>query len=132
MSYENKIFAHTSMKNLLIVAQNTQSIKSLPLMHNEEIVGKIKLSFSIKIFNDTSFDNDIKSLKQFGIQNEVLNNLYDKETYNFEIFKPKINARTTSSLSYRTNKSKEELTSDYLMGKLLFLLITYYYYQTND
>lgn len=120
MSYENKIYAHTSMKNLLIVAQNTQLVKSLPLKHNEEIVGKIKLSFSIKIFNDTSFDTDIKCLKQFGIQNEVLNNLYDKDTYNFEIFKSKTNVRPISSLSYRTNKSKEELASDYLMGKLLF------------
>lgn len=120
MSYENKIFAHTSMKNLLIVAQNTQLVKTLPLMHNKEIVGNIKLFFNIKIFNDTSFDNDIKSLKQFGIKNEILNNLYDKEPYNFDVFKPKINVRPISSLSHRTNKSKEELTSDYLMGKLLF------------
>jgi len=97
-------------------------MKTLPLTNNEEIVGTIQLCFKLQIFNDTSFDNDIKSLKQFGLQNEVLNNLNDKERHYCEIFKHKKDVRSysaSSSSSCKTNKSKEELTSDYLMGKLL-------------
>lgn len=131
MNRENKIFAHASMKNLFIVAENNQLVKILPLMNNEGIVGNIKLSFNIQTFNDTSFDNDIKSLKQFGIQNEVLNNLYDKQLYNTEVCKTKLNLRPISSLSFRTNRSKEELTSDYLMGKPLLCGLSFLKIFTN-
>jgi len=90
-------------------------------MNNEKIVGTLKLCFNIQTFNDTSFDNDIKFLKQFGIQDEVLKTSNDKEFYYSEIFKHRKNVkeRPISSSPLRTNKSKEELTSDYLMGKIL-------------
>ncbi|XP_025208362.1 uncharacterized protein LOC112603813 [Melanaphis sacchari] len=117
-NYENKTLAHATMKNLLI-DQNNQLIKTLPLINNEEIVGTLKLCFNVQTFNDTSFDNDIKFLKQFGIQDEVLKTKNDEEFYYPEIFEHRKNVRVkpTSSLSLRSNKSKEELTSDYLMGK---------------
>ncbi|VVC24581.1 Hypothetical protein CINCED_3A007405 [Cinara cedri] len=100
-SSENKTIAHATIGNLLMLAQDNQLVKTLPLINNEKTVGILKLCFNLKTFNDTSFDNDIKLLTQFGIKNEVLNNI-----------KPPV-----SSLSSKTNRSKEELASDYLMGK---------------
>jgi len=112
------------MKNVLIDHEN-QLIKTLPLINNEKIIGTLKICFNVQTFNDTSFDNDINILKQFGINDEVLKTKNDKETYYPEIFKHKKSVRATpiSSSSLRSNKSKEELTSDYLMGKILFIFI---------
>jgi len=109
------------MKNVSI-EQDNQLIKALPLMNNEKIVGTLKLCFNVQTFNDTSFDHDIKILKQFGIQDKTKNN---EEFYYSEIFKHRknIRVRPISSSSLRSNKSKEELTSDYLMGKILFIFI---------
>lgn len=114
------------MVNLLI-DQDNQLIKTLPLMNNEQIVGTLKLSFNVQTFDDTSFDNDIKMLRQFGIQDEVLKTSNDTEFYYFEILKNSKNVklRPISTSSLRSNKSKEELTSDYLMGKILLLLSRY-------
>jgi len=110
------------MINLLIY-QDNQLIKTLPLMKNEQIVGTLKLCFNVQTFDDTSFDNDIKMLRQFGIQDEVLKTSNDTEFYYSEILKnsKNVKSRPVSSSSLRSNKSKEELTSDYLMGKILFL-----------
>jgi len=96
-------------------------------MNNEQIVGTLKLSFNVQTFDDTSFDNDIKMLRQFGIQDEVLKTSNDTEFYYFEILKNSKNVklRPISTSSLRSNKSKEELTSDYLMGKILLLLSRY-------
>ncbi|XP_060842895.1 uncharacterized protein LOC132923094 isoform X1 [Rhopalosiphum padi] len=114
-SHENKTLAYATMKNVSI-EQDNQLIKALPLMNNEKIVGTLKLCFNVQTFNDTSFDHDIKILKQFGIQDKTKNN---EEFYYSEIFKHRKNVRVRpiSSSSLRSNKSKEELTSDYLMGK---------------
>jgi len=103
------------------IDQDNQQIKTLPLMNNGKIVGTLKLCFNVQTFNDTSFDNDIKMLKQFGIQDEVSKNSNDKEFYYSEILKhsKNVKVRPISSSSLRSNKSKEELTSDYLMGKIL-------------
>jgi len=119
-NYENKTLAHATMINLSIDHDN-QLIKTIPLMNNEKIVGTLKLCFNVQTFNDTSFDNDIKMLKQFGIQDEVSKTSNDKEFYYSEILKHNKNlkVRPISSSSLRSNKSKEELTSDYLMGKIL-------------
>lgn len=112
------------MKNVSI-DQDNQLIKTLPLINNEKIVGTLKICFNVQTFNDTSFDNDINILKQFGIQDEVLKTKNDNESYYSEIFKHRKNvrARPISFSSLRSNKSKEELTSDYLMGKILFIFI---------
>ncbi|XP_060868805.1 uncharacterized protein LOC132943741 isoform X1 [Metopolophium dirhodum] len=117
-NYENKTLAHATMINLSIDHDN-QLIKTIPLMNNEKIVGTLKLCFNVQTFNDTSFDNDIKMLKQFGIQDEVSKTSNDKEFYYSEILKhsKNVKVRPISSSSLRSNKSKEELTSDYLMGK---------------
>ncbi|CAH1711836.1 unnamed protein product [Aphis gossypii] len=117
-SSEHKTLAHAIMKNLLIDHEN-QLIKALPLINNEKIVGTLKICFNVQTFNDTSFDNDINILKQFGICDEVLKTKNYKESYYPEIFKHRKSVRATpiSSSSLRSNKSKEELTSDYLMGK---------------
>lgn len=103
-----------------MIAQDNQLVKTLPLINNEKTVGTLKLNFNLKTFNDTSFDNDIKLLTQFGIKNEVLNNINDKRFYYSEVLKSKNARPIPSSLSSRINKSKEELASDYLMGKFFF------------
>jgi len=105
----------------LSIDHDNQLIKTIPLMNNEKIVGTLKLCFNVQTFNDTSFDNDIKMLKQFGIQDEVSKTSNDKEFYYSEMLKHNKNlkVRPISSSSLRSNKSKEELTSDYLMGKIL-------------
>lgn len=122
-SCENKTLAHTIMKNVLTVTQDNPLVTKLPLMNNEETVGTLQLCFNLQTFNDTSFDNDIKFLKQFGIQNKILNNTNIKEIYESETFKPRKYVRPVSSSSIKTiNKSKEELTSDYLMGKFFCFL----------
>lgn len=122
-SCENKTLAHTSMKNLLMITQNNPLTTTLPLINNEETVGTLQLCFNLQTFNDTSFDNDIQFLKKFGIQNTILNSTNIKELYDSEIFKPRKDVRPVSSSSVKTiNRSKEELTSDYLMGKLLIYL----------
>lgn len=123
-SNEYKSFVYATMKNISI-SPNNQLVKMLPLMKNEKIVGTLKLCFDLQTFNDTSFDNDIKSLKNNGILSEVLNLANDKEMYYSELFKPTKCVRPVSSLSKDTNKSKEELTSDYLMGKLIFLIFLF-------
>lgn len=108
----------------ILIDQDNQLIKTLPLMNNEKIVGTLKLCFNVQTFNDTSFDNDIKMLKQFGIQDEVLKTSNDTDFYYSEILKhsKNVKVRPISSLSLKSNKSKEELTSDYLMGKKLLLV----------
>jgi len=118
-SYENKTYAHASVKNIFLAAQDYQLIKTLPLVNNGETVGTLQLCFNLQTFNDTSFDNDIKSLKQFGIQNQILNILNDKEFYDSKLLQSRNNAKSLSFSSLKTNRSKEELTSDYLMGGLL-------------
>lgn len=107
----------------LLINQDNQLIKTLPLMNNEQIVGTLKLCFNVQTFDDTSFDNDIKMLRQFGIQDEVLQTSNDPEFYYSEILKniKNVKLRPVSTSSLRSNKSKEELTSDYLMGKILLL-----------
>lgn len=115
-NYDNKTQAYTSMKNIMIT-QDNPLVKTLPLICNEEIVGNLQLSFNLQTFSDTTFDDDIKSLTQFGIQNEVLNSLNNREYYDYEIFKSKKNIRPNSTLSSKTNRSKDELACDYLMGK---------------
>lgn len=117
-SYDNKTLARAYLKNLLIVTQDNQMVKTISLINNEEKVGIIQLYFNLQIFNDVSFDNDIKALKQFGIKNDNLNTLNNKELYYSEILNQKQNVRPINSLSLKTNKSKEELTNNYLMGKL--------------
>lgn len=102
-----------------MAAQDYQLIKTLPLVNNGETVGTLQLCFNLQTFNDTSFDNDIKSLKQFGIQNQILNILNDKEFYDSKLLQSRNNAKSLSFSSLKTNRSKEELTSDYLMGGLL-------------
>lgn len=101
----------------IVLSPDNHLVKTLPLTINEKTVGTLKLCFDLKTFDDTSFDNDIKSLKKNGILSEVLNPEDDKEFYHLEFFKPKKSIRPISSLSLQTNRSKEELTSDYLMGK---------------
>lgn len=101
-----------------MITQDNQLVKTLPLINNEKTVGNLKLYFNLKTFNDTSFDNDIKLLTQFGIKNEVLNNTNDKELYYSELYRPKNGTPPVSSSSSKTNRSKEELATDYLMGKL--------------
>lgn len=128
-NYENKTIAHASIPNLLVVAQENQLIKTLPLLNNERRVGSLKIYFNFQTFNDNSFDNVIKSLKQFGIQNKMLDILNDKDLYDSEILKNKNNLRSTSSSSVKTNKSKEELTTDYLMGKLFFYTINFNFFK---
>lgn len=113
-SYENKTVAFASIKNLLMLAQNNRIVKTLQLINNEGTVGTLQIFFNLQTFDDTSFDNDIKSIKTFGIQNKVLNSFNDKEFYESETHKSK---KRISSSSSRTNKSKEELTNDYLMGE---------------
>lgn len=110
------------MKNISISPVN-QLVKTLPLINNEKTVGTLKLCFDLQTFNDTSFDNEIKCLKKNGILSEVLNPANDKEFYYSDLFKPTKSVRPVSSLSLRTNRSKEELTSDYLMGKLSFFFL---------
>lgn len=122
-SHENKTLAYTSMKNLSMVTENNKLVKTLPLINNEEIVGTLQLCFNLQMFDDTSFDNDIVSFKQFGIKKEVLNSLFDKAFYSSETSKPSKDTRPVSSSSFKTSRSKEELTTDYLMG-MYFLLIT--------
>lgn len=117
-NYENRTLADATMSNLLINAQDNELIKTLLLKNNKKIVGTLKLSFNVQTFNDTSFDNDIQFLKQFGIQNEVLKTSNNDEFYYSEILKSRKNVRPISSSSLRTNRSKEELTNDYLMGKI--------------
>lgn len=102
-----------------MITQDNPLVKTLPLINNEKIVGNLQLSFNLQTFSDTSFDDDIKSLTQFGIQNEVLNTLNNRAFYDSEIFKSKKNIRPITALSSKTNRSKEELACDYLMGKLL-------------
>jgi hypothetical protein len=102
------------------ISPDNHLVKILPLTINEKTVGTLKLCFDLKSLNDTSIENDIKSLKKNGILSEILNPKDDKEFYYSEFFKPTNSIRPISSLSLQTNKSKEELTSDYLMGKLLF------------
>lgn len=132
-NYENKTIAHASIQNLLVVAQNNQLVKTLPLLNNKETVGTLKLYFNFQTFNDNSFDNVIKSLKQFGIQNKMLDLFDDKDLYDSELLKTKNNLRSTSSISVKTNRSKEELTTDYLMGKLfiyfflLLILVSFFF-----
>lgn len=121
-SNENNSFAFATMKNISISPVN-QLVKTLPLINNEKTVGTLKLCFDLQTFNDTSFDNEIKCLKKNGILSEVLNPTNDKEFYYSDLFKPTKSVRPVSSLSLKTNRSKEELTSDYLMGKLSFFFL---------
>lgn len=124
-SCENKTLAHTSIKNLLMVTQDNPLVTKLTLINNGETVGTLQLCFNLQTFDDTSFDYDIKFLKKFGIQNKIFNNSNNKEFYDSELFKPRKYVRPVSSSSIKTtNRSKEELTSDYLMGKLLVFLTT--------
>lgn len=122
-SYDNKTFARAYLKNLLIIAQNNRLVKTVPLINNEEIMGTLQLCFNLQTFDDTSFDNDINSLKQYGIKNEICSALNNKEFYCSEIFKQKQNVSPTKSLSLKTCKSNEELTNDYLMGKCYCLFV---------
>lgn len=115
-SHENKTLAYTSMKNLSMVTANNKLVKTLPLVNSEEIIGTLQLCFNLQMFDDTSFDNDIISFKQFGIQNEVLNSLFNKKLYCSETSKSSNDTRPVSSSSFKTSRSKEELTTDYLMG----------------
>lgn len=116
-SYENKTYAYGSVKNIFMVARDYQLIKTLPLENNGQMVGTLQLCFNLQIFSDTSFDNDIRSLKQFGIQNRTLNN---NDVCDFKSLKSKSVERPIHFSSLRNiNRSKEELTSDYLMGELL-------------
>lgn len=116
-SYDNKTFGRAYVKNLLIVTQNNQLVKTISLINNEEIVGTLQLYFNLQMFNDTSFDNDINSLKQFGIKYDIFNALNNKGFHYSEMLNQKQNVSTTKSLSLKNNKSNEELTNDYLMGK---------------
>lgn len=111
-SCENKSLASASTKNLILTEGN-QLVKTVPLINNEEIVGTLQLCFNLQTFSDTSFDNDIKYLTQFGIQSKVLNALdvnVKKHTRPISI--------SSSNSSSKTCRSKEELACDYLMGKL--------------
>jgi len=122
-NYENKTLAHATLINLSI-DQGNQLIKTLPLMNNEKIVGTLKLCINVQTFNDTSFDNDIKMLKEFGIQDNISKTSNDQEFCYSDVLKHSKNGkvRPISSSSLRSNKSKEELTSDYLMGNTLLLV----------
>jgi len=106
-----------------MAAQDYQLIKTLPLVNKGETVGTLQLCFNLQTFNDTSFDNDIKSLKQFGIENRILDVLNNKEFYDSKLLQSRNNSKPVSFSSLRTNRSKEELTSDYLMGGLLIFFI---------
>jgi len=98
-----------------MIAQDYQLTKALPFINNGETIGTLQLCFNLETFNDTSFDNDINSLKQFGIQNKISNVLNDKEFYSSKLHKSSNNARPINYSPMKT-RSKEELTSDYLMG----------------
>lgn len=128
-SSENKTIAHTSMKNLLKISQDNPLVKTLPLIDNKETIGSIQLCFNLKTFNDTSFDDDIKFLKEFGINKNNSSTADDKLLfYNPEIFKPRKYGRPVSCpLLKTTNRSKEDLTSDYLMGKFCFIIVNFSY-----
>lgn len=128
-SCENKTSAFASTNNLFLT-EGSPLIKALPLIvANEEIVGILQLCFNLQTFSDTSFDNDIKYLTQFGIQSKVSNNLDDNNFYHTEMVKSRKHmgpVSVSSSNSSKTSRSKEELACDYLMGILnivLFVLL---------
>lgn len=64
------------MKNLITVTQDNPLATKLPLINNKEIVSTIQLCFNLQTFDDiyTSFDYNIKCLKQIEIENKILNN----------------------------------------------------------
>lgn len=140
--YGNKVLAYAYLKTLHTdLAETKQLVKTLPLINNEEIVGTLQLCFNLQTFEDKSFDNDIKYLKQFGIQNKLSNSVNNKKfLHHSEVFKPQRNVKPIDSLSShssaRTNKSIVELTTDYLSGRFfvvyvtnfLFVYLTNYYF----
>ncbi|XP_050433699.1 uncharacterized protein LOC126841332 [Adelges cooleyi] len=113
-NYENKIIAQASIHSLSVVVNNNHTVKSVPLVNNNKTVGNIEFCFMLQNFHDTTFDNDIKYLETFGIQNEVFNVFHNEEFKNSNTFNCKNSSKPTSSMS---SKSIDELTSDYLLGK---------------
>lgn len=83
----------------------------------------MKICFNLLTFNDTSFDEDINYIKKYGIQNEVLNILSDSEFNYSEKPNNQKYELPIKSLSSRTNRSKENLTNNYLLGEFLFIII---------
>lgn len=83
----------------------------------------MKICFNLLTFNDTSFDEDINYIKKYGIQNEVLNILSDSEFNYSEMPNNQKYEPPIKSLSSRTNRSKENLTNNYLLGEFLFIII---------